>query len=225
MKLKMTKRDVKSEIEHLTDLLRNHEISEIITGVSGSYKDDDFQRLVASLSSLLRRYQLALRSAREAHALPVNLPGHDPIGQDITAVAAALRSANESTTVLTSAFEKEKSKLLEQDWIKSKYSEIFDSIQGLNTVEKLGNMLAGKLAAALDAQQVVILTLDQRGDNAILTQVAGYGVKITNDAEKIMVGNGLLGQACADKATRYLEDVPQNTSRSNLFWAQSPRKL
>jgi PAS domain S-box-containing protein len=203
-------------------MIRKHDIADMINGTDGIFTSEEIRQLSMALSKLLTRYQSALRMAKNSPSAISNIPSHDPIGQEILAIASVLQDARKSTDELTKAFESEKSKFLEQDWIKSKYSEIFDSIQGLDTTDKLGTMLASKLATALNAQQIAILTSDTEAGTPILRQVAGFGIHTSRESPTIRLGEGLLGQACADKTTKYLEKIPGEYLRIKSALGSAP---
>jgi hypothetical protein len=139
---------------------------------------------------------------------------NDPIATAIAELADLVHIARKSAQDLTSAFEQERQKLLEQDWIKSHYTTIFDKLKGSKTLVNLGEIFVVELAQATNAQVAVLLIASSAVESSSnkstdsLKIVATYGRRIDSARPPIPMGEGILGQCCLDRRIKYIDDTP-----------------
>ena len=114
------------------------------------------------------------------------------------------------------ALEKEREKLLEQDWVKSGYAKVFEAMQGSRTMESTCRILLNELVPAVDAQVGLFylvrnLERSSTGERSVdeLNLFASYAYKKRNTlATQYKLGEGLVGQAALEKKSIILTDVP-----------------
>jgi HAMP domain-containing protein/CheY-like chemotaxis protein len=102
----------------------------------------------------------------------------------------------------------------EQDWLKTNLAKFTRMLQGQRELVTVGRMLLSELAPLVDAQQGTIYQMDRSdpgettdGSAKNLRLLAGYAQR-PDQAVRIALGVGLVGQAAAEKQRILLNDVP-----------------
>jgi CheY-like chemotaxis protein/HAMP domain-containing protein len=102
----------------------------------------------------------------------------------------------------------------EQDWLKTNLAKFTRMLQGQRDLVTVGKLLLSELAPLVNAQQGSIYQmLSEAADSApALSLLAGYAIG-DDQARRIEVGNGLIGQCALEKQRILLTKVPRTYSR------------
>jgi CheY-like chemotaxis protein/HAMP domain-containing protein len=112
----------------------------------------------------------------------------------------------------------------EQDWLKTNLAKFTRMLQGQRDLVTVGRMLLSELAPLVDAQQGTIYQMERSEPGETLDQaasalrlLAAYAQR-EGQPDRIALGDGLVGQAAAEKQRILLTDVPADytTIRSSL---------
>ncbi|MGA7385541.1 MAG: response regulator, partial [Methylocella sp.] len=107
----------------------------------------------------------------------------------------------------------------EQDWLKTNLARFTNMLQGQRDLATVGRMLLTELASLINAQNGVIYLFDseQGPDLKLLSTYADGSAE--GHAERIGIGEGLIGQCAADAKRLLISDMPPNVVpiRSGLF--------
>jgi len=115
----------------------------------------------------------------------------------------------------------------EQDWLKTNLARFTNMLQGQRDLATVGRMMLSELAPLVEAQHGVIYQVEAEGAAQGLKLLAAYaGDAIDGYAEKLQLGEGLIGQCARDARRLFITDIPGNVVpiRSGLFKA-SPRHV
>lgn len=121
---------------------------------------------------------------------------------------------DKNNKLIQEAFNLERNKLIEEGWIKSKFNEVFSSLQGVKTIEEFGDILISELAAAIGAQVGVFFAKrridipSNKNEDNMLYLAGTYGVSPRFVEKEILIGSGILGQCAKDFRTQIIEDTP-----------------
>ncbi|HSK80683.1 MAG TPA: response regulator, partial [Thermoanaerobaculia bacterium] len=102
----------------------------------------------------------------------------------------------------------------EQDWLKTNLAKFTRMLQGQRDLDTVGQTLLSELAPLVHAQQGTVYQMEaaEAGEKPSLRLLAGYATD-EDQAERIAVGQGLVGQAALEKLRILLEDVPADYAR------------
>ena len=102
----------------------------------------------------------------------------------------------------------------EQDWLKTNLAKFTRMLQGQRDLVTVGQLLLSELAPLVNAQQgTVYQMLNDVGDSApALSLLAGYAIG-DDQAKRVEVGRGLVGQCALEKQRILLTKVPRTYSR------------
>jgi HAMP domain-containing protein/signal transduction histidine kinase/DNA-binding response OmpR family regulator len=107
----------------------------------------------------------------------------------------------------------------EQDWLKTNLAKFTRMLQGQRDLDTVGQTLLSELAPLVHAQQGTVYQMDtvEVGQRPALRLLAGYAPR-EDQAERIAVGRGLVGQCALEKQRILLHEVPGNytTIQSSL---------
>jgi PAS domain S-box-containing protein len=201
----MTKDLDKKAISQPLESLPDRDTATILDGTPENRKD---------LRSYLENLN-AIINGSPTH-LPAQSDRNDPISVALHEVGELLAKSRATSLELTTAFELERKKLLEQDWIKSIYTDIFDKLKGIKTIKALAEIAVSELTQAVNAQVAVFLVANNLDGTAAknadphLIVTASYGTRIKPDQAPIVIGEGMLGQTCKDQKTKYLDTIPED---------------
>jgi len=97
----------------------------------------------------------------------------------------------------------------EQDWLKTNLAKFAGMLQGQRELHTVGKMLLTELAPLLNAHQGTIYHLTGHTGDSTLTLLSSYAHGEGGQlAERIRLGEGLLGQCAVEKKRILLIDVP-----------------
>jgi GAF domain-containing protein len=97
----------------------------------------------------------------------------------------------------------------EQDWLKTNLAKFSGMMQGQRDLITLGRMLLSELAPLVNAQQGLIYVVDaETASQPRLRKLAGYADAAPAEERVLAFGEGLIGQAAAQRELILLRDVP-----------------
>src|SRR6266536_2769618 len=107
----------------------------------------------------------------------------------------------------------------EQDWLKTNLARLTGMLQGQRDLATVGRMLLSELAPLVNAQNGVIYLVESEGGLRRLSTYADSDVD--GHPERLMSGQGLVGQCAADARRMLLTQMPDNVVpiSSGLFQA------
>src|SRR5258708_121608 len=109
----------------------------------------------------------------------------------------------------------------EQDWLKTNVARFTNMLQGQRDLTTVGKMLLSELAPLVSAQNGVIYLVqtEETPSLKLLSAYADADDKQGGHAQRLQVGQGLVGQCAADAKRMLIAEVPANVVpiRSGLF--------
>ncbi|WP_209122678.1 ATP-binding protein [Alkalihalobacillus sp. BA299] len=121
--------------------------------------------------------------------------------------------------------EKDIKKYLEnENWIKTKYSDIMKKFQGQQNLQRFGELFISKVASSVDATYGAFYTKEEDQINLIAGYASNQNERVGK--ETIKLGQGLVGQCALDNKVLHIEDLPEGyiSTKSGLGEA-SPTSL
>ena len=101
----------------------------------------------------------------------------------------------------------------EQDWLKTNLAKFTGMLQGQRDLFAVGRMLLSELVPLVEAQQGAIYQMETEEDKRLsLRLLAGYAQR-PNQPERIVIGEGLVGQCALEKQRILLNDVKSDYTR------------
>ena len=101
----------------------------------------------------------------------------------------------------------------EQDWLKTNLAKFTSMLQGQRDLFTVGQILLSELAPLVGAQQGAIYQMEAGDDNKwTLRLLAGYAIR-PDQSQRILVGEGLVGQCAVDKERILLTDIKSDYTR------------
>lgn len=100
----------------------------------------------------------------------------------------------------------------EQNWLKSSFGEVFDSVKGISEEKELADTILKMLARQLGVGVAVIYTNNdslKNGKRAIYELQASYAYSGDNLNKKFTYGEGIVGQVAEEKRAIILNDIPE----------------
>jgi HAMP domain-containing protein/signal transduction histidine kinase/DNA-binding response OmpR family regulator len=110
----------------------------------------------------------------------------------------------------------------EQDWLKTNLARFTNMLQGQRDLATVGRMMLSELAPLVEAQHGVVYQVEADGAFQGLKLLAAYADDASNGyAEKLQMGEGLIGQCARDARRMFITEIPANVVpiRSGLFVA------
>ncbi len=107
----------------------------------------------------------------------------------------------------------------EQDWLKTNLARFTNMLQGQRDLETVGRMLLSELAPLVNAQNGVIYLVETEATPSLKLLSAYADEPTGGHAERLEMGEGLIGQCAADARRILLTEVPSNVVpiRSGMF--------
>jgi HAMP domain-containing protein/CheY-like chemotaxis protein/signal transduction histidine kinase len=110
----------------------------------------------------------------------------------------------------------------EQDWLKTNLARFTNMLQGQRDLATVGRMMLSELAPLVEAQHGVIYQVETDGATQRLKLLAAYADDADGGyAERLQLGEGLIGQCARDARRMFITDIPSGVVpiRSGLFRA------
>lgn len=133
----------------------------------------------------------------------------DEIGE----IAQAYNHMADSLEEMTEKEKKLNESLKEDNWIKTNYAEVAESLQGVEDLPRFEALFLEKIAPKVDAIYGVFYL---REEGNVLRKQAGYAADgDMKGKETIEIGEGLLGQCAANKKLLHLNNLPADYIHSS----------
>src|ERR1700759_682713 len=174
-----------------------------VPGAAGTWKDltANTNLLAANLTNQVRAIAEVATSGTKGdltRSIQVEAGGEvSELKDNINAMIGNLRVTTERNT--------------EQDWLKTNLAKFSRMMQGQRDLVTVGKLLLSELAPLVNAQQGVVYVIE--GDNSVLKELASYADDAYEGRElrRFGVGEGLVGQAAADRQRLLLTDIPTDS--------------
>src|SRR6202044_3632317 len=178
-----------------------------VPGAAGTWKDltGNVNLLAANLTTQVRaiaEVATAVTKGDLTRSIQVEARGEvSELKDNINAMIGNLRVTTESNN--------------EQDWLKTNLAKFSRMMQGQRDLVTVGKLLLSELAPLVNAQQGIVYVMDSGADNAHLRELATYADEADSQANprRYAIGQGLVGQAAADRQRLLLTDVPDDSIR------------
>jgi HAMP domain-containing protein/CheY-like chemotaxis protein/signal transduction histidine kinase len=191
-----------------------------VPGAAGTWKDltANTNLLAANLTNQVRaiaEVATAVTKGDLTRSIQVEARGEvSELKDNINAMIGNLRATTERNT--------------EQDWLKTNLAKFSRMMQGQRDLVTVGKLLLSELAPLVNAQQGIIYVMDSTGSVPYLKELASYADEAFEKREprRYSIGEGLVGQAAADRQRVLLTDIPSESIqvRGGLFTAR-PRNV
>jgi HAMP domain-containing protein/CheY-like chemotaxis protein/signal transduction histidine kinase len=176
-----------------------------VPGAAGTWKDltANVNLLAANLTNQVRaiaEVATAVTKGDLTRSIQVEARGEvSELKDNINAMIGNLRATTERNT--------------EQDWLKTNLAKFSRMMQGQRDLVTVGKLLLSELAPLVNAQQGVVYVMDGSGNEADLKELASYADEPSESRElrHYRLGQGLVGQAAADRQRVLLTDIPENS--------------
>jgi CheY-like chemotaxis protein/HAMP domain-containing protein/GAF domain-containing protein len=191
-----------------------------VPGAAGTWKDltANVNLLAANLTNQVRaiaEVATAVTKGDLTRSIQVEARGEvSELKDNINAMIGNLRVTTERNT--------------EQDWLKTNLAKFSRMMQGQRDLVTVGKLLLSELAPLVNAQQGIIYVAESSHDMPRLKELASYADESSESREprRYALGEGLVGQAAADRQRLLLTDIPADSIqvRGGLFQAR-PRSV
>ena len=190
-----------------------------VPGAAGIWRDltDNVNQLAANLTSQVRaiaEVANAVTSGDLTRSIAVEAQGEvaglkDTINQMIVNLAQTTQKNNE------------------QDWLKTNIAKFTRLVQGQRDLLAVSQLLLSEMIPLVGAQHGTFYILDQSDDQPSLKLLAGYAHRPgTGTPAAIMIGQGMVGQAAANKKKVVATGIPEDFFKiSSSLGEASPRSV
>jgi HAMP domain-containing protein/CheY-like chemotaxis protein/signal transduction histidine kinase len=176
-----------------------------VPGAAGTWKDltANVNLLAANLTNQVRaiaEVATAVTKGDLTRSIQVEARGEvSELKDNINAMIGNLRATTERNT--------------EQDWLKTNLAKFSRMMQGQRDLVTVGKLLLSELAPLVNAQQGIVYVMDGGHDAPCLKELASYADDASDNREprRYYMGEGLVGQAAADRQRLVLTDIPPNS--------------
>jgi HAMP domain-containing protein/CheY-like chemotaxis protein/signal transduction histidine kinase len=177
-----------------------------VPGAAGTWKDltANVNLLAANLTNQVRaiaEVATAVTKGDLTRSIQVEARGEvSELKDNINAMIGNLRATTERNTV--------------QDWLKTNLAKFSRMMQGQRDLVTVGKLLLSELAPLVNAEQGVIYVMEGQGEGECLRELASYADEAWNrEPRRYGLGQGLVGQAAADRQRLLLTDIPDDSIR------------
>ncbi|HEY4751262.1 MAG TPA: HAMP domain-containing protein [Steroidobacteraceae bacterium] len=191
-----------------------------VPGAAGTWKDltANVNLLAANLTNQVRaiaEVATAVTKGDLTRSIQVEARGEvSELKDNINAMIGNLRVTTERNT--------------EQDWLKTNLAKFSRMMQGQRDLVTVGKLLLSELATLVNAQQGIIYVMDGAPNGPCLKELASYADEghANHEPRRYAMGEGLVGQAAADRQRLLLTDIPSDSIQvsGGLFNAR-PRNV
>jgi HAMP domain-containing protein/CheY-like chemotaxis protein/signal transduction histidine kinase len=179
-----------------------------VPGAAGTWKDltANVNLLAANLTNQVRaiaEVATAVTKGDLTRSIQVEARGEvSELKDNINAMIGNLRATTERNN--------------EQDWLKTNLAKFSRMMQGQRDLVTVGKLLLSELAPLINAQQGIVYVMDGASDDgAHLRELATYADQSEGETgpRRYALGEGLVGQAAADRQRLLITDVPDDSIR------------
>ncbi len=169
-----------------------------VAGVSGTWRHltENVNQLAGNLTTQVRaiaEVSTAVTRGDLTRSITVEASGEvAELKDNINQMIANLRS----TTKINA----------QQDWLKSNLARIGGRMQGQRDLQAVTQMIMSDLTPVVEAVKGAFYLVESGENGQVLRLAAGYG--IAAGGARFALGEGLVGQAAADKRARRVRDIP-----------------
>ena len=176
-----------------------------VPGAAGTWKDltANVNLLAANLTNQVRaiaEVATAVTKGDLTRSIQVEARGEvSELKDNINAMIGNLRATTERNT--------------EQDWLKTNLAKFSRMMQGQRDLVTVGKLLLSELAPLVNAHQGIMYVIEGEGSASYLKELASYADESFEGRElrRYGLGEGLVGQAAADRQRLLLTDIPPET--------------
>ena len=176
-----------------------------VPGAAGTWKDltANVNLLAANLTNQVRaiaEVATAVTKGDLTRSIQVEARGEvSELKDNINAMIGNLRATTERNT--------------EQDWLKTNLAKFSRMMQGQRDLVTLGRLLLSELAPLVNSQQGVVYVMEGADGGSHLKELASYADEAGDEREprRYALGQGLVGQAAADRSRLLLADIPEDS--------------
>ncbi len=175
----------------------------VVPGVAGTWKDltANVNLLAANLTTQVRaiaEVATAVTQGDLTRSIQVEARGEvSDLKDNINAMIGNLRGTTARNT--------------EQDWLKTNLAKFSRMMQGQRDLVQVGQMLLSELAPLVNSQHGIVYVLEGEASNCYFQQLASYAdPDATAGPRRYALGEGIVGQAAADRQRLLLEDIPED---------------
>jgi HAMP domain-containing protein/signal transduction histidine kinase/DNA-binding response OmpR family regulator len=176
-----------------------------VPGAAGTWKDltANVNLLAANLTNQVRaiaEVATAVTKGDLTRSIQVEARGEvSELKDNINAMIGNLRATTERNT--------------EQDWLKTNLAKFSRMMQGQRDLVTVGKLLLSELAPLVNAQQGVVYVMEGTDMAEALKELASYADEAYESRElrRYGLGEGLVGQAAADRQRLLLTDIPPDS--------------
>jgi CheY-like chemotaxis protein/signal transduction histidine kinase/HAMP domain-containing protein len=178
-----------------------------VPGAAGTWKDltANVNLLAANLTNQVRaiaEVATAVTKGDLTRSIQVEARGEvSELKDNINAMIGNLRATTERNN--------------EQDWLKTNLAKFSRMMQGQRDLVTVGKLLLSELAPLVNAQQGIVYVMDGPTEGAQLRELATYADDADTDKgpRRYAIGQGLVGQAAADRQRLLITDIPEDSIR------------
>ncbi|MGH8320003.1 MAG: HAMP domain-containing protein [Steroidobacteraceae bacterium] len=172
-----------------------------VPGTAGTWKDltANVNLLAANLTTQVRaiaEVATAVTQGDLTRSIQVDARGEvSELKDNINAMIGNLRGTTERNT--------------EQDWLKTNIAKFSRMLQGQRDLVTVGRLLLSEVAPLVNGQQGVMYVMEGVNDSSCLKELASYadGAQEMGDPRFFAIGEGLVGQAAADRRRLLITDL------------------
>jgi len=176
-----------------------------VPGAAGTWKDltANVNLLAANLTNQVRaiaEVATAVTKGDLTRSIQVEARGEvSELKDNINAMIGNLRATTDRNT--------------EQDWLKTNLAKFSRMMQGQRDLVSVGKLLLSELAPLVNAQQGIVYVSEDVGTTKYLKELASYADDPVDNREprRYAFGEGLVGQAAADRQRLLLTDIPSES--------------
>jgi CheY-like chemotaxis protein/signal transduction histidine kinase/HAMP domain-containing protein len=176
-----------------------------VPGAAGTWKDltANVNLLAANLTNQVRaiaEVATAVTKGDLTRSIQVEARGEvSELKDNINAMIGNLRATTERNT--------------EQDWLKTNLAKFSRMMQGQRDLVTVGKLLLSELAPLVNAHQSIVYVMEGLDQMSYLKELASYADESFDGREprRYGMGEGLVGQAAADRQRLLLTDIPPDT--------------
>jgi HAMP domain-containing protein/CheY-like chemotaxis protein/signal transduction histidine kinase len=176
-----------------------------VPGAAGTWKDltANVNLLAANLTNQVRaiaEVATAVTKGDLTRSIQVEARGEvSELKDNINAMIGNLRATTERNT--------------EQDWLKTNLAKFSRMMQGQRDLVTVGKLLLSELAPLVNAHQSIVYVIEGTDGASYLKELSSYADEAFDGREprKYGLGEGLVGQAAADRQRLLLTDIPPDT--------------
>jgi HAMP domain-containing protein/CheY-like chemotaxis protein/signal transduction histidine kinase len=176
-----------------------------VPGAAGTWKDltANVNLLAANLTNQVRaiaEVATAVTKGDLTRSIQVEARGEvSELKDNINAMIGNLRATTERNT--------------EQDWLKTNLAKFSRMMQGQRDLVTVGKLLLSELAPLVNAHQSIVYVIEGSDGASYLKELSSYADEAFDGREprKYGLGEGLVGQAAADRQRLLLTDIPPDT--------------